>query len=178
MGWLKRLWRWYDDSFEIAFMVPLYAFMTGLVAVEVVRRFFLGQQATWGAPVATYLFIWISWLGCSLGVKNGNHLAFPGLRQKLSIRVQYALRVLDNLLWIALCPVVMYGSLQILQLQREFQSNITGTSIPVWFVMLIVPIAWLNIALRAVQNIASGPGAPSTPQSRGATPAYAPAEPG
>jgi TRAP-type C4-dicarboxylate transport system permease small subunit len=150
---LRRLWRWYDASFENAIMVPLYAFMTALVAVEVLRRFFLGQQATWGAPVAVYLFIWISWLGCSLGVKRGSHLAFPALRQRLSRGSQRALRCVDNALWIALCPIVLYGAVQVLQLQRDLESNITGTDVPVWWAILVIPLAWLNIVIRAVQNI-------------------------
>lgn len=147
-----RTMSWLDEHFEPLIMIVAYAIFTSIIAVEVVRRFLMGAQTTWGAEVSIHLFIWLTWFGAAWGVRNRTHLCFPGIRENLPRHLQLPLYLFDNLLWLILGAIVMYGAQKMIAMQFVFESVIQGSTIPMWWSFILVPLAWLLIYIRAIQN--------------------------
>ena len=51
--------RWLDDNAEKTVILVCYLSMTGIIFVEVIRRFAFGQQAPWSSTIPIYLFLWV-----------------------------------------------------------------------------------------------------------------------
>jgi TRAP-type C4-dicarboxylate transport system permease small subunit len=149
---LGRVLAWLDGHFEPFVMIVAYAGFTSIIAIEVVRRFVFHQQTTWGSEVSIHLFIWLTWFGTAWGIRNRTHLSFPGVRANMSQRSQFCLYLLDNLLWFALGVVVLYGAQKVLAVQYRFGSVIQGSGIPMWWSYSLIPIAWVLIYVRVLQD--------------------------
>jgi len=148
----KSILIWLDDNFERKIMIFTYGFMASLLFFEVVRRFFLRVQTTWGSEIAIHLFIWMSWFGCSYAIKENSHLSFPAVREKLSNRWRLTLRLLDNAIWLGLTVVIYYGSSKTLSMLRIQGSLIPGTDfLPMWISYACIPIAAITICIRVLQ---------------------------
>jgi TRAP-type C4-dicarboxylate transport system permease small subunit len=133
-------------------MIVAYAGFTSIIATEVVRRFVFREQTTWGAEISIHLFIWLTWFAAAWGIRNRTHLSFPGVRASLPRRFQLALYLVDNVLWVILGVVVLYGAQKMIAMQYMFESVIQGSEIPLWWSFSVVPIAWAVIYVRVLQN--------------------------
>lgn len=149
-----RVLRWFDAHTEPYLMVMFYVALALIISIEVARRYLLGEQTQWGSVVSIYCFIWLSWLGCAYHVKTRGHLRFGELRGKMPKVVQAFFYIFDDVLWLVLASVVVTSSWNLIQSQMLLENMIEGTrSIPLAVATAAVPIGWLLIVVRAIQDI-------------------------
>ena len=90
--------------------------MTGIIFVEVIRRFAFGQQAPWSSTIPIYLFLWVTWVGCAYTARKRSHLRFEELRSRMSYGGQFCCMMLDHIIWIGFSLLVIYYAVE--QVQR------------------------------------------------------------
>ena len=145
-----------DKSIEPVFMVFFYAALALIISIEVARRYFLGEQTQWGSVVSIYCFIWLSWLGCAYHVKRRTHLRFGELRKRFPRWLKASCYILDDLVWIVLAWIVVDSSITLIETQNRLGNVIEGTvSVPLSFATAAVPVGWILITYRALQDIVS-----------------------
>lgn len=150
LAFLKK----FDDSIEPVLMVLFYTALALIISIEVARRYFMGEQTQWGSVVSIYCFIWLSWLGCSYHVKHRTHLRFGEVRKKFPPHIKTACYILDDVIWLLLAWIVIKASLHLIETQNRLGNVIEGTqSIPLSVATAAVPIGWLLVSFRAVQDI-------------------------
>ena len=54
--------------------IALILYMVGAITVQVFTRYALGRPIAWVEESATYAFIWMSFVGASVGLKQGRHI--------------------------------------------------------------------------------------------------------
>jgi TRAP-type C4-dicarboxylate transport system permease small subunit len=59
---------------ERAFGVALIALMVVTITVQVITRYLFNYPIIWVEELATYAFIWGTFVGASLGLKQGRHI--------------------------------------------------------------------------------------------------------
>lgn len=64
------------------------------ITIQVFSRYLLGQPLTWVEEFATYAFIWASFLGASVGMKQLRHVKVEMLSLYLGRRAQSLVRLL------------------------------------------------------------------------------------
>jgi len=142
-----------DRNLEKVFLLAAYSACAGIVAVEVFRRYVLHEQAPWSTTVPAYMFVWITWIGCSYAVRMRLHLAFSEVREHLSRNLQFALMQLDNVLFMVLGGLFVYWSYDLAQLHFGLESIVPGTDdLPSWLFYCATPIGWSALMFRIVQN--------------------------
>lgn len=135
-------------------MLVLYVFIAGIVGGEAIWRYIVGSQTQWGGTAAVHAFIFLSWLGCAYHVRRRSHIRFNSIRDRLSETGRFAWNVIDDLLWLVMAVVVIRYSLELMEMNRSMGATLEGTgSFPYWIVVASVPIGWVLIALRAVQDL-------------------------
>jgi C4-dicarboxylate transporter DctQ subunit len=153
-GWPRAGLRWLDANGEKVLLLTAYALCAGIVAVSVFRRYVFSEQWAWSTTIPAYMFLWLTWLGASYGVKIRAHLTFGAFRAKFPRRLQYGLMQLDYLLFIALATVVIYNSYDLLVLQYVNLSVVPGTdTVPSWWFYCATPVGWSALVLRILQNM-------------------------
>ena len=149
-----RSLRWVDANLEKSIILVAYTACAGIIAVEVFRRFFWGQQVAWSTTVPAYMFIWLTWPGAAYGVKVRAHLAFTEFRQRLPRVWQYVCLQVDYLLFLGFGCVAIYYSYDLLLVQIANDTTVPGTvTIPAWWFYLATPVGWGLLLLRVAQNV-------------------------
>ncbi len=119
--------RWLDENIEKVVILVNYVAMTGIIFVEVIRRFAFGQQAPWSSTIPIYLFLWVTWIGCAYNCKLRAHLRFEEVRVRLPYKGQFFCIVVDHLVWIGFSIIVIYFSLLQVQISIDNFAIVQGT---------------------------------------------------
>ena len=145
--------RWIDENIERVIIIISYVTMAGIIFVEVIRRMLFGLQAAWSVQIPICLFLFITWFSAAYNAKARSHLAFAGLRQKMTPSWQMACHVLDFACWITLGAFVIYYSTEQVIINKENFSMVLGTELMTWYFMVSTPIGWAFIVYRVTQNL-------------------------
>lgn len=145
--------RWIDINLEKTIILTAYTACAGIIVVEVLRRFLIGEQVAWSTSIPAYMFVWLTWPGAAYGVKIRAHLAFAELRSRLPRLAQYLLMQIDYLLFLVFAGVAIFYSYELLLLQEQNFSTVPGTlDTPTWWFYMATPVGWGLLVFRVVQN--------------------------
>lgn len=150
MGWLRRI----DNNLEKSLILVNYVVMTGIIFVEVIRRFVFHEQAAWSTTIPIYLFLWVCWIGCAYNVRARGHLRFDEVRVRLPYGAQFGCIILDAALWIVFSAIVIYYTTEQVLLSRDNFAIVQGTdNVLQWWFYTATPFAFALLVVRVVQNL-------------------------
>lgn len=129
-----------------------YAYLAGIVVVEVFRRYVLSNSSSWGEETAIYAFIWMTYFGAARGVRNRSHLSIDILRRRFNRSGQFALHMLSDVCFLVLAGVIVVTSLKAVDGVMKYGQTFQGADIPMWLAMIGVPISWSLIIVRVLQR--------------------------
>jgi TRAP-type C4-dicarboxylate transport system permease small subunit len=143
-----------DRHLERTVMVSTYLLIAGIIFVEVFRRFVLSQQSPWSTTLPPFLFLIMTWFGCSYNVRLRTHLAFSEFRMKMSRSGQLLCLILDAVLWLVFCwAVVVTGARVAANSASNFQILLGTDNVLQWWFLVTVPIAFTLMATRVIENL-------------------------
>jgi TRAP-type C4-dicarboxylate transport system permease small subunit len=138
---LKRL-----AQIELAICVALLAFITGLVFVASVTRFY-GHPLVWSVDMAQLLFIWLCFLGASRAMREKSHLGMEMLVKHIGYRPQLWLELICSAIVLAFLGMLVVEGVKLTLLNSERTFGDSGLSYA--WVTAAVPVgcAILGISL-------------------------------
>ena len=150
---LRRAVSLVDRHLERIVILICYMSMAGIIFVEVLRRFFLNEQAAWSTTIPIYLFLWITWIGAARNVRLRTHLSFDELRARLPRIGQFLCLSLDAILWLSFGVIVIIYSTEQVLLSRSNFMIVQGTDhVMQWWFYVATPVAWGLLMIRTIQN--------------------------
>lgn len=97
-------------SAERGLGIALILYMVAAISVQVFTRYALGRPIAWVEESATYAFIWMSFVGASVGLKEGRHILIATFGAHLPPRLAAGLRTLVwSLVLLTLTILVVQG---------------------------------------------------------------------
>jgi TRAP-type C4-dicarboxylate transport system permease small subunit len=152
MRTLVKCLKWLDQHIEFWLGFLLYAYLAGIIVIEVFRRYLLHAASTWGEETAIYAFIWMSYVAAAKGVRSRHHLAVDTLRDRMPRTGKFCTYVLSDLCFFALAALIVYYSLSPLLDNLKYDQRMQGADLPIAIATAAVPIGWILIAVRVVQR--------------------------
>ena len=150
---LCALVRWLDRNAERSLILVAYSSMALIIVYAVFERFVLKTQIPWSSSIPIYLFLWVTWIGCSQNVRKRTHLVFNDIRLNMSYTKQFACLMLDAVLWIVFGIVVLYFTIEQTMLVEMNFAIVQGTdNVMQWWFYLATPVAWSLLLIRVLQN--------------------------
>ena len=147
--------RWLDRNTERSLIQVAYSAMALIIVWAVFQRFVFKSQIPWSSSIPIYLFLWVTWIGCSHNVRKRSHLNFNDLRTRMSYGMQFACMWLDALLWIVFGAIVLYYTIEQTRLVEMNFAIVQGTdNVMQWWFYLATPLAWMLLIFRVLQNLA------------------------
>jgi len=144
-----------DRNLERSVLVVTYLPIAGIIFVEVFRRFVFQVQAPWSTTLPPFLFLIMTWVGCTYNVKLRTHLSFSELRSNLPRPAQFACLCLDAVLWLVFSWIVIVTTVkQTANSASNFQILLGTDNVLQWWFLATVPLAFIMMAGRVIENYA------------------------
>ncbi len=149
-----RKLKFVDKYFEPTLLVVIYLVIGGVIFIEVIRRFIFNVQAPWSTSLPAYLFLLMTWIGCAYNVKLRTHLSFGEFRAAMPPPARIWLQGLDAVLWYIMAVVVIVATLRLtVSSAANFQLLLGTNDIMRWWFYICVPLAWVVLYARVIENL-------------------------
>jgi len=136
--WIDRFCHWVES------LIALFlAVMVVLVFGNVVLRYGFNSGITVSEEVSRWLFIWVTFLGAVVALKEHGHLGVDMVVQRLPLAGRKACLVIGHLLMIWICWLLAQGSWAQVKINWDVTAPTTGAS------MAVVYLAGLVFAVLA-----------------------------
>jgi TRAP-type C4-dicarboxylate transport system permease small subunit len=124
----------------------MMAVMFVLVFTNVVTRYGLGFSIAWAEEVASFLMIWVTFLGAGLALREGRHVAIDVLQDRLAERARRGLRLVLALVILAFLALLTWLGVQFVVF--GWRSVTFVTQLPRGVPYLAVPVGCAMFALH------------------------------
>lgn len=149
MRWLERV------------LFALLSSMCLIVFVNVLGRYLFHSALTWADEVARFLFIWLTFLGATLGVARGVHIGMDIVVQKVGPRTRRWMEIASCTLVLVFLGSWGYFGWSLVMQNLDYLAP--ATNVPMGYVYAVGPVSALMMAAlyvaRLVDAVRTAPGA-------------------
>ena len=138
------------DSIATFLAVAILLAMTAVITLQIVCRFFF-TALSWSEELARYLMIWLTFLGASMGVKRGTHIAVTFAVSPLPRPVRKGLELVVYALCLYFFSTVAYYGWKLMNMQA-FQVA-AGLGISMRYVYLSLPVGGMLCSVHIFAEI-------------------------
>lgn len=150
---MKKIISLINNDIERWLSLVFYLMIAVTILTEVIRRFVFSYSSIWGEEVARYSFIYMAWLGASLGVKNRSHIRIDIILNFLPNRGRTIVYLFSDFLTLVLAVIALYFSMDSVLTSIEFGSVTHGLRIGLYWFLMAVPIGFTLIIIRLLQSM-------------------------
>jgi len=148
---MNRLIHWYFKALEVILVLCLAA-MCLMVFGNVVLRHVFDSGINVSEELSRFLFIWLTFLGAIVAMREGGHLGMDMLVHRLQGKALFAAVLTAQALVLACCAVFLWGMLRQHALNVANIGLVTGISLGV--VYSVAYLCAASIGVMALANIA------------------------
>lgn len=124
--------------------------LTVLTFVGVITRYCLNAPISWQGEIQIMCYIWLTYFGLSVVVRNGGHIAIEIIVDELPKSIAKIIQAINFVLFIAIMLYTAYYGWQLVD-QLRLTGRISGVlNIPYWLFYLPMPIGCVLTIVNAV----------------------------
>ena len=136
---------------ERGFGIALILLIVAAVTVQVFTRYALGRPIAWVEESATYAFIWMVFVGASVGLKEGRHILIATFGSRLGPRTAAAMRALAWAFVLATLVVLVVQGWKVMGVEGRSRTISLPIELPrSWFYSLPLTLSAASMALTAI----------------------------
>ncbi len=132
---------------ENALLIGILAIMVLLAGTQILLRNFLDMSVLSADQMLRLLVLWVAFLGAVAASRDGKHIHVDAIARWLPSKLRAGITALTDLFTIGVCLVLAWQAFRFMQSSRV-SGEMAFATLPVWVAELILPIAFLLIALR------------------------------
>lgn len=146
---MPKLIDWYFKALEWLMVLCLGA-MCLMVFGNVLLRHFFDSGINVSEELARFMFIWLTFLGAVVAMREGGHLGMDMVVRRLPARAQRVALLLGQLLMLVCCAVLLWGMVRQHPINAANVGLVTGISLGVVYAVAYVCAA--SIAALVCHN--------------------------
>lgn len=129
----------------------VFAVMTLVAFVNVITRYVIRYSLAFTEELVVSLFVWLTLLGTAVAFREGGHLAFTWLVERLPRAVRRGSVVFSAVLSVALFGILVYYGVRQIESERMLGTTSEALAIPQWWYTAGIPVFGVLVMLRIVQ---------------------------
>jgi TRAP-type C4-dicarboxylate transport system permease small subunit len=107
------------DKIEETVLVSMFVVMVGIIFFQVIMRYVFNNSLSWSEEFGKFLFVWISWLGISIGHKRKEHIKITLVVDKLPHKLKMICEAISELILVIICGITMYYGVVMIGIQKN-----------------------------------------------------------
>lgn len=124
--------------------------MTLIISLQIISRVFF-EALSWTEELSRYLLVWSSFLGASIGIKRGAHIAVTFFTDQLKGKAAILSRVITLIIMIVFFALAGFYSIRLIQMQ-VFQIS-PALKLPMKHVYLVIPISMFMMMIHSLSEL-------------------------
>ena len=136
------------EIFEKYFAVVIITAIVIIVFFGTVARYVFKEPLFGADRLATYLMVWLGFIGFQIATSKLRHVEIEFIKAKVKPRIKYLMNIITCLLASIFLFVISVLSFEYMQISRELNDSDIVLNIPIWWIILIIPLSFFLSALR------------------------------
>lgn len=128
----------------------ILAVLVGVVFANVIGRYWLGYGLTWADEIARFLFVWLTFLGATVGLARGAHVGMDMLTKALPRAAERGLSLVVLALMLLFLAVLLWQSLELVQRSMTFRTPALG--LPRGMIYVVAPVSAALMSLACLHQ--------------------------
>lgn len=133
-------------------LVTIFSLMIAVTFAQVIFRYVVRSPLPWSEELARYCFVWIVFLGATLGLERGVHIGVDILTILLPSRIQRWLAAVNEVLILGFVLLIILASVSVVDANRLQFSPALGLQMAK--VYLAIPLGMSVMALLLLGRMA------------------------
>lgn len=96
------------NHIEEIILVSMMGLMVLITFLQIIMRFVFNNSLSWSEEFGRLLFVWLTWLGISIGQRKGEHIKIAILSDKLPFKLAQILNIIADIFVIGVSLVTLY----------------------------------------------------------------------
>ncbi len=139
---LDRIAAIIDKYVSVALALALL-FMFVLIFLNVVLRFVFSTGVSMAEELARFAFLWTTFLGAWLAIRENQHIGITGLRGMIDERFHWIVALVINGIKVAVLAIVIVGAWRVLMSNLGGRAPVSGAPVAIGFAAVVVGVAFL-----------------------------------
>lgn len=135
------------NRFEDILLVAMFVAMVGIIFVQVIMRYVFNNSLAWSEELGKFLFVWLSWVGISIGARRREHIQITMLVDKMPYKSARMMDALVELILIGICGITAYYGMTLVFSQAG--THFAGIKISMSWGYLSVVIGCVLMIIRS-----------------------------
>lgn len=107
------------DKIEDSILIAMFIAMVGVIFLQVIMRFVFNNSSSWSEELGKFLFVWLSWLGISIGHRRNEHIKITLLVDILPHKTKKIFEAISELILIVICGITLYYGIIMIGIQKN-----------------------------------------------------------
>ena len=133
-----------------------FALITGVAFTNVISRYFLDASLAFTTEITINVAVWLTMIGAVIGVREGSHLGFSLLHEKLTGRAKDALTLLIGAAMVVFFAVLLWFGWELASSQMANGRATPSMQIPQWLFTVALPVGAALGIVRTIQVTVRG----------------------
>lgn len=121
-----------------------------IVFAGTVSRYILNDPFYGTDRLATYLMVWLGFIGFQIATSKMRHIEIEFLKAKVKPRTKYLMNIITSLLSGIFLFILSFISYQYMEESRALEDVDLILNIPIWWIILIIPVSCIMSAIRSM----------------------------
>lgn len=147
-------WKEIDEKAEKWLITITYSYFCLIILFEVLRRYLFGATSVWGEMTARYAFVFLVYVAVAEVARTRDHIGIDIVPKMFGPRGRLCLYLYFDCLYLILAALVVWYSLQVMKLQVETNTLMTGFDVNMAFAYAALPLGWGLLTYRVLQRFA------------------------
>lgn len=141
------------DHIEEVILVALFAIMVIVIFVQIVMRYGFNNSLSWSEELGRYIFVWLTWLGISIGAREGEHIKITILTDKMPFKTANVMNIVSEAVVIVICGVTVFYGIVMSDMLLGLNARSAVLHISQVWGHAAVPVGCGLMILRGIQSI-------------------------
>ncbi|MCH5277655.1 MAG: TRAP transporter small permease [Desulfovibrionaceae bacterium] len=149
---LKSFFKCIDRLTEICIVIS-FTILCAVIFAQVITRYFLSFSLPWAEEVGRFLFLALSYLGVSIGMKRHGHLRMDIVIMYMPKNVQYIFDLINKLITIGFFLFIVYIGINMTMRVYRIDQMAISIPLPIWIVWACIPFTACLSALQGIRDL-------------------------
>lgn len=140
-----------NKGFEVVekfFAIIIISAIVLIVFAGTLARYVFENPLYWADPVATYLMVWLGFLGFQIATSKLRHIEIEFIKAKVEEKTKFKMNIVTSIIASFFLFIFFYLAYQYVLASKEMGDLVKSFDFPMWIILLILPISFFLSAIR------------------------------